>query len=365
MKTIFTFLLTLFTVILYAQPHMFVHTSTPGNITAAVTYIDHPDLNNNPAAKIIVSHNWNPPGSVGVYNNVKTGAFYSTTQNKWAVFNEDQSMMQPDVSFNIYIAQGTEVMTHISNAGNQGSSAAYTILNDPILNGNPNATAVPTTYWNPNSVYNDHNYGFWYDDTAGNDHWILWAEDLTAIPTDAAFFIAVEGSGVQTMRHQATAGNITNNWTTITHPLLDGDPNAVFVFAHNWGITGDSSNVILDKTLGVWYDGANWAIYTEDISAMPVNATFDLMIYDPSLGVEDVVIEGFSLHPNPVTDIFNIEAKDTITQVSIYNILGQEVAFIDGDSNKMQIDISSYASGSYFASVQVGDVIQTVKLIKI
>ncbi|MAP55518.1 T9SS type A sorting domain-containing protein [Altibacter sp.] len=365
MKTILTFLVVLWTAFAFAQPHMFVHTSNPGNITSAVTYIDHPDLNNNPTAKIIVTHNWNPSNGTGVYNDKKTGAFYSITENKWCVFNEDNSSMQPDVSFNIYIAQGTEAFTHVSNAGNQGSSTAYTILNDPALNGNPNAIALLTTYWNPNGVYNDQNYGFWYDDTAGTNHWIIYAEDLTSIPTDAAFFVVVEGEGVQNMRHQADVGNITNNWTTISHPLLDGNPDAVFVASHNWGVTGDTSNVVLDKTIGVWYTGSNWAIYTEDQSAMPVGATFDLLIYDPTLGTEDVVIEGFDFYPNPVKDIVTIKANEAISMVTVFNVLGQQVLAMEGDSNKMDIDFSAQASGTYFASVTVGEAVKTVKLVKL
>ncbi|MCW9036526.1 T9SS type A sorting domain-containing protein [Altibacter sp.] len=365
MKTIITFLLVVWTTIAFAQPHMFVHTANAGNIASAVTYIDHPGLNNNPTAKILVTHNWNPSNGTGVYNDKKTGAFYSTTQNKWCVFNEDNSAMQPDVSFNIYIAQGTEAFTHISNAGNQGTSTAYTILNDPALNGNPNATALLTTYWNANGVYNDHNYGFWYDDTPGTDHWIIYAEDLTAIPTDAAFFVVVEGEGVQSMRHEADAGNISANWTMISHPLLDGDPNAVFVATHNWGVTGDTSNVVLDKTFGVWYTGTNWAIYTEDQSAMPVGATFDLLIYDPTLSTEDVVIEGFDYYPNPVNDMVMFKAEAPVSRVTVFNVLGQQILDIEGDNTKMVVDLSGQTSGTYFANVAVGEAVKTVKLVKL
>jgi hypothetical protein len=122
--------------------------------------------------------------------------------------------------------------------------------------------------------------------------------------------------------------------------------------------------VLLDKTLGVWYTGTNWAIYNEDLSPMLVNATFDLMIYDTSLGTEDSVIEGFSYFPNPVVDKVTISAKDEISQISIINILGQEVALFEGTSNQMVLDLSIYASGNYFAKIQVGDSIKTVRLIK-
>jgi hypothetical protein len=362
MRTIFTLALALFTTMAFAQNPLFVHTATAATISSDASFIDHPDLNSNPNAKIIVTHNWNPPGSTGVYNNEQTGVFYEAGSNKWTVYNESGASMIENSSYNIYIADGTEVNLHIADLANQGSVDSYTVLNHPDLNGNPNARPFIQTYYNPNNLRNDHPYGVWYD--VNISRWIIYSEDFATIPLNSAFFYAVLPVNVQSMTHTATPGNIFGNYTEIDHPLLNNNPNGIVLLNHNWGASGDPSNVIIDEAVGVWYTGSRWAIYTEDLSAMPVDAEFDLMVFDPSLGAADNIIEGLSFGPNPVTDILNIQTNEPISTVTIYNVLGAEVDRFSGDGNAIGINMSSYSSGSYLAQIVAGDATQTIKLIK-
>src|SRR4029077_1328750 len=68
----------------------YVHSSLPANVIGNYTLLDHPYLNGNPNARILVTHNYNPGGQVfGVYDNKVLGVWYSTTYSKWAIFNED------------------------------------------------------------------------------------------------------------------------------------------------------------------------------------------------------------------------------------------------------------------------------------
>lgn len=363
MKLIFTFFLSLSLSVCIAQDAMFVHTATAGTIVADLSYIDHPDLNGNPNAKLLVSHSWNPPGSSGIYNDFTTGVYYSASESKWGVYNESAASMVEDSSYNVYIAQGSEVFLHIADLANQGSNSGYSVLNHPDLNNNPNANIILTTYYNPNGLRNDNNYGLWYDDVDGR--WNIYTEDFSDIPLNSAFFVGIAGGlGVST-KHQATAGNISGNYTVIDHPLLNGDPNARFTFTHNWGTSGTSANVVIDNTMGVWYTGSNWSIYTEDGTPMPVNAEFDLFIFDPTLGVTDTILEKLVAYPNPVVSQLTIEASDLINQIEIFNILGQQVLTIEGNSNKMNIDVSSLTAGTYMARVISGNASKTIKLIKV
>jgi len=344
-----------------AQNAMFVHTATAGNISADASYITHPDLDGNPSAQILISHNWNPPGSGGVYNDNNTGVFYSNGQNKWGVYNESGAAMVVGSSYNVYIGDG-DVVLHIADLANQAANPVYSIINHPDLNGNPNARMVLTTYFNPNGLRNDHPYAVWYNNST--DRWNIFPEDLVNLPLDTAFFIGIPDGNVAEANHRADAGNITGNYTVIDHPLLNGNPDAVFVYTHNWGISGGSGNVVLDHITGVWYTGSNWAIYTEDLAAMPEDAEFDLMIYDPSLGVEDSTIEGLSYHPNPVKDLVTINANSEITNVTVFDILGRQVMQQDGTLNSMKLNMSTLTSGNYLAKVEAGDAVQVIKLIK-
>ena len=363
MKTITTFLFLLLISVMSFGQSTFVHTATAGNTSADASYIDHPDLNGNPSAQLLISHTWNPPGSSGVYNDNITGVFYSDAENKWGVYNESGNAMVEGSSYTVYIDQGSDITLHIADIANQGDIDSYSVINHPDLNNNPDAQIILTTYYNPNGLRNDHNYSVWYNVTS--ERWIIFTEDLTTLPLDTAFFVGVSGTATETITHAANAGNISGNYTRIDHPLLNDNPDALFVFTHNWGISGDTSNVILDKTLGMWYTGTQWAIYTEDQTAMPENIEFNIMILDPSLGVTDSVIEEFSLFPNPATKQLNISSKDAISSVSIYNLLGQEIISFKGNDVLMNVDVSELSSGTYLVKVQAGDSVSSKKFIKI
>lgn len=55
-----------------------------------------------------------------------------------------------------------------------------------------------------------------------------------------------------------------------------------------------------------------------------------------------------SLYPNPVRDILNIEIKNDIQSIEIYNIQGQKVL----SSNQKQINVSDLAAGMYMVRIQ-------------
>lgn len=85
---------------------------------------------------------------------------------------------------------------------------------------------------------------------------------------------------------------------------------------------------------------------------------------DPNLGVDDLNAKGFSAYPNPVTDILNLRANEEITSVSISNILGQTIYRANVGSMNSTVDMSSYSSGTYFVTVQIGNTEGTVKVLR-
>lgn len=362
MKTIFTFLLTFVSLISFAQ-NAIVHTAEASNISVDATFIDHPDLNNNPDAKLLITHVWNPGGSGGVYNDNTTGAFYSSGNQRWAVYNEDGTAMVEGSSYNIYYTEGDEVYVHVADAANQGSVPEYSVLNHPDLNNNPNANIILTTYYNPNSLRNSPNYAVWYND--GDGRWTIFTEDLSDIPLDSAFFVGVGGGAGVSAKHVATAGNISGNYTVIDHPMLNGNPDAIVNFTHNWGTSGTTANVILDKTLGIWYTGSNWSIYTEDQTAMPQDIEFDLFILDPTLDVEQQFINSLSFAPNPVRDVLTVTAADELKNITVFNILGQQVIQQQLEGLSSTVQMSSLPAGNYIARLESESASQVIKLIKL
>jgi len=358
MKKLITLLLFLTVNTLFAQDNMFIHTVTAANSGGNVTYLDHPDLNNNPDAEIIISRTWS-----GFYNDKVVGLWYSGSN--WAVFNEDSSDMIEGVKFVIYIANPTNVITHIASVANQGSIPGITVIDDVRLNDNdPGPIAVMCNYWNPNSVYNNINYGFFYDWELQRR--MIYSENGLDIPVDAAFKILITGDGnADQIEHETTAANTSSNLTVIDHVSLNGNPDAIFIFSHYWGVNGAGSEVHINKVLSSYYDGSNWGIYTEDLSDITSGVAFDIILAPQHfLGIESVVAENFEAYPNPTSNIVNIRTATTIEKVLLFDMLGKQIVELSGTGNTMQIDLSLYQPGTYLAKVQAGSQVKTLKLIK-
>ena len=83
-------------------------------------------------------------------------------------------------------------LAYIHRATPENTSENSTYLDNPRLNGNPDAVITVTQNWNPdsgNGVYNDHLIGVWYDPDAGQ--WAIFNQDRAAMPEGAAFNVSV------------------------------------------------------------------------------------------------------------------------------------------------------------------------------
>lgn len=92
--------------------------------------------------------------------------------------------------------------------------------------------------------------------------------------------------------------------------------------------------------------------------------TFSLRLSNPSLGVGVFQTSDFEVYPNPVTDILNISNNENITNVSVFNLLGQEVFSKTAATNISQIDLSNLPSGAYMVKVATDGFVKTIKIVK-
>jgi hypothetical protein len=258
----------------------FVHTATAANTSGNHTYIDHPLTNNNPNAIVLVTQNWNPGGVGNTYNNHPIGVYYSSGEQKWAVFNQDLASMPVGAAFNVLIpATGADAFVHTATAGN--ITANWTAIDHPLTNNNPNAIVLVTQNWNPGGsvgTYNDHPIGVWYYSTIGK--WAIFNQDNTSsMPTGADFNVLIPPTGADVFVHTATAANIAGHYTYIDHPLTNENPNAMVLVTQNWN-PGGSVGTYNDHPIGVWYSSSakKWAVFNQDFAAMPTGADFNVLI---------------------------------------------------------------------------------------
>jgi len=85
---------------------------------------------------------------------------------------------------------------------------------------------------------------------------------------------------------------------------------------------------------------------------------------DGFVGTADFASKGFSAYPNPVSNVLNLQANESINSVAIFNVLGQQVYSAKVNAMSSQVDMSQMASGAYFVKVNVNGAEGTVKLIK-
>lgn len=72
----------------------------------------------------------------------------------------------------------------------------------------------------------------------------------------------------------------------------------------------------------------------------------------------------FTYKPNPVVDVLNLEYNKAITNVAVYNIVGQQVIAKTVNANMSQIDMSALPSGTYMVKVTSNNEVKTIKVVK-
>lgn len=70
---------------------VFIHTTNAGNNTLNYTTLDHPFLNNNPNAMLIITHQFNGNYLVG-----GIGVWYNNITNRWTIYLENNLLAMPD-----------------------------------------------------------------------------------------------------------------------------------------------------------------------------------------------------------------------------------------------------------------------------
>ncbi|MGG7035364.1 MAG: T9SS type A sorting domain-containing protein [Flavobacterium sp.] len=92
---------------------------------------------------------------------------------------------------------------------------------------------------------------------------------------------------------------------------------------------------------------------------------FMISAYDSqSLSTDSFDTANFSFYPNPVKDILNVSFDQEINNVSIVNLLGQQVLSKSINANHGTLDLSNLTRGTYLAKITTGDQLKTIKIVK-
>ena len=94
------------------------------------------------------------------------------------------------------------------------------------------------------------------------------------------------------------------------------------------------------------------------------SAPFAVTVSVEILGRKDFDSSTFKYYPNPVNDVLNLSYSKTITGVTVFNLLGQEVVAKNTDQANVQVDLSQLAAGTYMVKVQAEETYNVIKVVK-
>lgn len=127
--------------------------------------------------------------------------------------------------------------------------------------------------------------------------------------------------------------------------------------ACNANIVATATESLTGLTAGETYYVQVWSNFAEQ-------GTFSLRLSNPSLSTSNFNNSVFNVYPNPVRDVLNISYDKDITQVAVYNLVGQEVLSKTASAAISSIDMSSLSSGIYMVKLTSGSQSRTVKVAK-
>jgi hypothetical protein len=261
-----------------AQSAALIHHVTPDNlIFGSVTVLDHPLLNFQANAMPLVTHLTDPNlDEVLELNDAQLAVHFDTPSGRWRIENIGGALLAVGMAFNVLVPRpaGTtgiegDVFLHQSTFANIFDNR--TVLNHPLLNGNPTARPMVMKTKNDVGGFNSSPIGVWYNSAGGN--WQILYENEVPMASGERFFVCVDGCrlefGIPTLIHTVCQAGITQFGPACY--LWSADRlHSIFALSRVW------NGAYHAVAVGLYWDPVNeaWAAITEDGSTMPENLIF-------------------------------------------------------------------------------------------
>ncbi|MCX6287563.1 MAG: T9SS type A sorting domain-containing protein [Bacteroidetes bacterium] len=354
-------------VYLQAQPSYFgpnyIHANSDANCFGDYTVLNTSLIGNTVTDKIIFTHVWGLSDNTHEkYMLHSNGLWY--TGSDWSIYDETRVAMDTNFAYNVLnCKQNGTAFTHTVTTGN--SVLNWSVIDNSALNNNPNAVFFITKTWD-NGVYDTAHVGVWYDQSLSK--WTVYNENSGGIlELNSTYNIFVPNTGTSCFKHVATDSYYITN---IDNPLTNGNQNVKIFVVHDYTTSGGSQGYVNDE-IGVWYEGAQWTIYTESISPLWAGATFNvLVIADWPVGVRqnEVVSANLKLSPNPARENVQISLGNESLKMKSVEVTTQDGRriiqheFAANLKTPYQLDITGLASGLYIISVMTDEGLFTGRL---
>lgn len=100
-----------------------------------------------------------------------------------------------------------------------------------------------------------------------------------------------------------------------------------------------------------------------DYSYVNENTWVIIPEFEPMASTGDFQKYNFSYYPNPISEFLFLNANAEITEVNVFNIIGQKLE-VPTFAKNTQIDLSGLSSGNYLVQVKINESVKTFKIVR-
>lgn len=92
--------------------------------------------------------------------------------------------------------------------------------------------------------------------------------------------------------------------------------------------------------------------------------TFQVSAWNPTLKTNGFDQSKFGYQPNPVKDFLSLSYDKTISDIVVFNLIGQQVLAMPVGANQGKVDLSGLSKGAYLVKINAENQTHTIKIIK-
>ena len=312
----------------------------------------------------------------GIYFYTAASGYSNSSATQLASYNNDASIDKYIANL-AFDALGNLWFTEFDNTTydaqflicykNLDKNSYYKIINPATktYTANPPGGGAGTSVYllsQPEGITFDASGNLWLGNN-NDDYAVNNAGDGTLVEISASWitttlFLQAAGTSITVPAASATVDYIAGG--KLGGMLLDGNTLYINDQGQNQGTDYTTSGTVWKYDVTTTFNNTNF-------TASGIHTTYPgngLMALDNSqfsvatdcvLGVSNVMESAeISLYPNPANDRISINAPAPAT-VAIYNVIGEQVQTANYDHQTIEINISSFESGVYFAQFKFAD----------
>lgn len=105
------------------------------------------------------------------------------------------------------------------------------------------------------------------------------------------------------------------------------------------------------------------AIHATSTASNNLFMVFNLSLTEAALGIEEFTNTNFSYYLNQSTNTLNLESSINMSEIKLFNSIGQEVFNEELGNTNHSIGLNSLSSGIYFGRINIQNRIETIKIL--